>query len=70
MDKWTLASEMLPDDGVRVLVCTEHEMFGSHHYTQMDITIGECTDGKWKCVNFIGNRVIAWMPLPVMPKEV
>lgn len=66
---WINAKEMLPDDGERVLVYTEHDMYGETHYLKRDITIADYWGGKWKCANFLGNRVLAWMPLPKPPME-
>lgn len=64
---WNLASEILPDDGSRVLVWTEHSMYGKTKYYRRDITIATHEDGKWKCEAYIGNEVIAWMRLPEPP---
>ena len=70
VSEWNLASEIFPDDGSRVLVYTEHTMFGKEKYYKRDITIAEYTGGKWKCANYSGNQVIAWMRLPEGPKGV
>ena len=67
---WVLASETKPDEGSRVLVYTEHKMYGKTMYYQRDITIAEYRNGTYKCANYAGNRVIAWMALPQPPKEV
>ena len=65
-DIWFDASE-LPEEGTRVLVYVEHDMYGKEVYQKRDITIGEYYKGKWKCANFLGNRVLAWKPLPEFP---
>lgn len=67
-NEWNLASEILPDDGSRVIVYTEHEMYGKDISYRRDITIAEYANCKWKCANYLGNRVIAWMRLPEPPK--
>lgn len=67
--EWNLSSEILPDDGSRVIVWTEHEMYGNGISYRRDITIAEYKDGKFKCANYLGNRVVAWMRLPEPPKE-
>lgn len=67
-NNWNLASEILPVDGDRVLVYTEHPMYGKEVSYRRDITIGEYVNDKWKCSNYLGNRVIAWMRLPEPPK--
>ena len=66
-DEWNLASEILPDEGERVLVFVEHPVYGKEVYMKRDITIGEYRNEKWRCSNFLGNRVIAWKPLPEHP---
>ena len=66
-DEWNLASEILPDEGERVLVYVEHSVYGKEVYIKQDITIGEYRDEKWRCANFLGNSVIAWKPLPEHP---
>ena len=69
---WIYASEMLPDARERVLVYTEHQMYGQKTYRRRDITIGEYDHDydKWKVSQFIGNDVIAWIRMPEPPKEV
>ena len=67
---WIYAEEMLPEEREKVLVYTEHDMFGREHYKRSDITIGEYDyiSDKWKVSQFLGNRVIAWMLMPEPPK--
>ena len=67
-NEWNLASEILPTNGSRVLVYTEHPMYGKEVSYRRDITIGEYVNDKWKCSNYLGNRVISWMRLPEPPK--
>lgn len=64
---WTNVNDAMPDIGVRVLVYTEYSIFGKYERRRRGITIGEYTGEKWRCTNFLGNRVIAWMPLPEPP---
>ena len=70
MPDWKNASEAHPDDGCRVLVYTEHPMYGKEKTYVHDITIAEYWNGKWRCKEYLGNRVIAWTNLPDPPKEV
>ena len=67
--EWNLASEILPDDGERVLVYTEHQMFGAEITYRRDITIAVFENEKWKCKEYLGNRVIAWARLPEKPER-
>lgn len=67
MNEWVMVDDRLPEKGERVLVYTEYETYGNRVRLKRGITVGECDDGKWRCSNFIGNRVIAWMPLPDAP---
>ena len=66
---WIYIHDELPDDGARVLVYTEYPVYGSEKSYRRGITIAKFRDGKFECENFIGNRVIAWMPLPKKPEE-
>ena len=66
--EWISVHDRLPEEGVRVLVCTEHVMYGRTKYYKCDVTIGEINDGKWKCANFLWNTVYAWKPLPELPE--
>lgn len=72
MKDWILASEQLPDEKERVLVYVEYPVYGNGVSLRRGITIGEydydC--GKWRCSNFIGNRVISWRRLPEPPEGV
>lgn len=67
---WILAEERLPDEREVVLVYTEHVMYGKEKYVVRDITVGEYDyfSNKWKCCMYLGNRVIAWKPLPEPPR--
>ena len=64
---WTDVNEAMPDINTRVLVYTEYSVYGKYERRRRGITIGEYDGEKWKCANFLGNRVIAWMPLPKAP---
>ena len=65
-NEWNLASEILPADGDRVLVYTEHPIYGKEKSYVRDVTIAEYRNDNWKCKEFVGNRVIAWARLPEM----
>ena len=70
--EWNLVSEILPDDGERVLVYGEYPVYGKGKQYRRGYTCGEY-DGfcqKWRCDNLIGIQPIAWARLPEMPKEV
>ena len=69
-DGWILERDELPEEGTNVLVYAEHKMYGKDIYFQRDITIGKYGNGKWKCLSFLCNRVIAWKPLPEAPEGV
>ena len=68
MNEWILASELLPDEDSRVLVYVEHPMYGKEVYYVRDVTIARYRNQKWYCKEFLGNRVIAWMRMPELPK--
>ena len=72
MDGWNLASEILPEDGERVLTYCEYPVYGVKERFRRGITVGLYSNftGRWETENFIGKRVIAWMRLPKSPEEV
>ena len=59
---WTMVTEKLPKAGEYVLCCTETKA------GQKNIIRGYWADGMWRCG--MNNNVIAWMPLPDLPREV
>jgi hypothetical protein len=70
---WNRASEILPENGERVLVCTEHPIFGREKTFVRDVTIAEYRSEAiepWKCKEYLANRVLAWARLPEVPEEV
>ena len=70
--EWRIASEILPEDGEKVLVYGEHPVYGIKKSYRRGMTCGKYSDstGKWECENLIGIRVIAWLPLPEAPEGV
>lgn len=55
--KWISVKENVPEENVKVLVCTEHGSVLTAHYSR----------GWWHVA--FGLKVTHWMPLPELPKE-
>ena len=72
INEWNLVSEILPDDGERVLVYGEYPVYGKGKSYRRGFTCGKY-DGfcqEWRCDNLIGIQPIAWARLPERPEGV
>ena len=71
---WVPCSEKLPEDSEDVLVYFEYFRYNDYDYMYRLVDIGSYSP-EYKNQWFIGNgrkdfRVIAWMPIPKVPKDI
>lgn len=70
--RWIPVSERLPEDKIRSYLCWyEYFRYGSYNAMYQTCGIGYYCNGRWGGEVAQGQKakVLAWMPLPELPKE-
>ena len=61
---WVSVDERLPEVGVMVLVVID--IYGSCQYET------DCLkeNGTWSYTNYMGDKIVAWCPIPELPQRI